>query len=140
MNTTNVTFTPWPHKILLPGKLPKDQVDLWATRLDVGQEIVGILSACISPDEIERAQHYVSERDRRRFKVARGFLRHLLTTYTGVPAHLHRFDYGARGKPRLPAMTSSLHFNVTHSGELAVIALTANREAGVDIEEVRPIY
>ena len=45
------------------------------------------------------------------------------------------FRYGAHGKPQLAG--SPLHFNISHSGALALIAL-AHVEVGVDVELPRP--
>jgi len=52
-----------------------------------------------------------------------------------------RFEYGRHGKPRLAvglvsASQPDLRFSVSHSGELALIALTVGREVGIDLEYV----
>src|SRR5262249_12725601 len=70
-----------------------------------------------------------------------GVLRHLLARYGAGPASELRFEYSARGKPRLPVEHNPalLEFNVAHSRGAAVIGVTRGRPIGVDVERVRPL-
>jgi 4'-phosphopantetheinyl transferase len=49
-----------------------------------------------------------------------------------------RFRYGPRGKPMLDAEDGLLRFNLSHSGDLALVAVSLGRDIGVDVERVRP--
>jgi phosphopantetheinyl transferase len=44
---------------------------------------------------------------------------------------------GERGKPMLAAPGPALHFNLSHSGELVLIAVCQDREVGVDVQRMR---
>jgi hypothetical protein len=47
-------------------------------------------------------------------------------------------EEGRFGKPMLAgAFEGALRFNVSHSGELALYAVSGEREVGVDVEEIR---
>jgi 4'-phosphopantetheinyl transferase len=62
--------------------------------------------------------------------------------YLNVPPNDVSFQFETYTKPRLaPSQTSAidLRFNVSHSGELALIAVTTGCEVGVDIEQIRPV-
>jgi 4'-phosphopantetheinyl transferase len=135
-----LVFAPWPHDGLPSEPLPEHEVELWAIGLEVSDALLERLVEDLSPDEEARARKFVFQRDRRRFQVARSFLRRLLSAYAGVPINQLRLSYGPRGKPGVdlngPRM---LQFNVAHSGEMAVLAITAGMQVGVDLEEVRPI-
>jgi 4'-phosphopantetheinyl transferase len=48
-----------------------------------------------------------------------------------------RIVVGPHGKPRLDG-TSALRFNLSHSGEHWLLAVAAEREVGIDVEELRP--
>jgi 4'-phosphopantetheinyl transferase len=90
--------------------------------------------ALLAIDERERADRFHFARDRDRFIAARAALRRVLGGYLGrAPAELE-FAYSAHGKPSI----GGLAFNVSHSNELALIAVTRGREVGVDIEWHRP--
>ncbi len=89
----------------------------------------------LSTDERQRAERFHFERDRRRFVVGRGLLRTVLGRYLQVSPDCLQFRYGPQGKPAL-AGGNGLHFNVSHSGELALYAVALEREVGVDIERI----
>ena len=64
--------------------------------------------------------------------------RPVLSAWLGVPEHELRFAKGPRGKPYLPDWPR-LHFNVSHSGELFVCAISETAEIGIDIERIREV-
>jgi 4'-phosphopantetheinyl transferase len=51
------------------------------------------------------------------------------------------FDYGPQGKPMLAGRLaeSGLHFNLAHSEDLALLAVTTAARIGIDVERVRPL-
>ncbi|HUI71404.1 MAG TPA: hypothetical protein VL354_12870 [Spirochaetia bacterium] len=57
----------------------------------------------------------------------------LVSQHTGCRVEDIHFTHGRYGKPLHPA----IHFNVSHSGGLALIALSPDRRVGVDIEKHR---
>jgi 4'-phosphopantetheinyl transferase len=93
----------------------------------------------LSPDERERARRYQFDSDRRRFTTTRSILRFLLCDYLKTTPDRVAFNYGEYGKPSLADPRTEIRFNVSHSGELALIAVAHGREVGVDIELLRPI-
>lgn len=99
------------------------------------------LSEVLSADERARAARFVFDRDRRRFTVTRACLRILLAKCCDVPPATIRFAYGTNGKPSLALdiAKSPVHFNVSHSQDLALIAMARDVALGVDVEAVRPV-
>jgi len=94
----------------------------------------------LAPDELARAARYRRTEHRERFVLARGLLRVLLARYTGLePGGLH-FAYGPYGKPALASTGGGerLQFNVSHTDEVALYAVSEQRTLGVDVERVRP--
>jgi 4'-phosphopantetheinyl transferase len=65
-------------------------------------------------------------------------LRRVLALYMDEPAEEIEFIEGEHGKPRLAAETPRLAFNLSHSGDLALVAVARDREVGVDVERVKP--
>ncbi len=131
-----LTWEPGP----LAPQLAPGEVHVWRLALDQPKALSRELRAWLSAEECQRADRFHRPRDGIRFVVGRAALRDLLGRYTGeVPANLS-FDTGPFGKPTLgkPAGTN-IHFNVSHSHGLAVIALSQGRELGIDLELMRPM-
>ena len=98
----------------------------------------GVLRSCwrlLASDERLRARRYRFEGGCRSFVVGRGAMRDILSRYVGTaPARL-RFAYTSAGKPHFPLETgSAVTFNLTHSSELAVLAVAKSIRVGVDVE------
>ena len=113
--------------------LQPGEVHVWRLVLDVSVEP---FLEVLQPDEIDRANRFHFERDRKRFAIARGFLRVLLGRYFQNDPKRVMFSYGAYGKPALE-QGGSLRFNMSHSNLVALYAFTDGREIGVDVEYVR---
>lgn len=98
----------------------------------------------LSPDELVRAKRFVKPRDRVRFARCRASVREILGRIQDIPPSALRFGTGPFGKPYLleggeGASPSSIEFNVTHSGGLALVAACRGRSIGIDLEQFRVI-
>jgi len=65
-------------------------------------------------------------------------LRRVLATYLGEEPERIRLGEGEHGKPRLEGGGERLEFNLSHSGALALVAISGEHPVGVDVERVRP--
>lgn len=88
--------------------------------------------ALLSADENTRARRFHFDRDRIRYVRGRGFLRHMLGQICGQDPDRLIFGSGAQGKPFLPG--SKLAFNLSHSRDLAVLAVSQTDALGIDLE------
>ncbi|MEL7060979.1 MAG: 4'-phosphopantetheinyl transferase superfamily protein [Acidobacteriota bacterium] len=120
--------------------LVRHDVQVWRIPL-VGSEstrrrLAGLLSA---PEQV-RAARFRRETHRRRFEFAHGGLRSVLSAYLERSPEGLRFDAGPGGKPFLVRSPGDLElcFNLSHSADLALLAVTAGREVGVDVERLDP--
>lgn len=109
-------------------------VELWTIALDGAPDPHEVER--LPPDERWRAGEIVVPAVRRRFVRARVALRRILGRRLGLPPHALAFTYGPTGKPAL-ADHPGLHFNLSHSGDFAVLALSTDGEVGVDVESTR---
>ncbi len=119
--------------------LADGEIHIWRACLRQDDAILRELSQCLSVDEQQRADRFYFQKDREHFVVARGALRDILGRYAGIAPERLRFSYDKYGKPTLSDETGGhlLCFNVSHSNELALFAVTRGREVGIDIEFVR---
>lgn len=135
MNSRNAEWISPTKSLTLAG----EEVHVWRTSLTRLPAQFESLRLLLAPDEISRAQHFYFERDRQHFIIARGMLRTILGGYLkSHPAQL-RFAYSEHGKPSLIDTDGSkrLRFNLAHSHELALFAVTRDREIGIDLEQIR---
>jgi 4'-phosphopantetheinyl transferase len=101
---------------------------------------MGDLLRTLAPDEIDRAARFQFAEHRQQYIYCRGLLRVILSRYLHVEPGQIQFRYATTGKPSLADVREAgdLHFNLSHSGGLALFAVTGGREIGVDLEKIRP--
>jgi 4'-phosphopantetheinyl transferase len=117
--------------------LSSHAVHVWTVPLGAAAKTLSGLSDLLSGDEHDRARRFHFERDAQRFMATRGAVRSVLAAYTQTAARDLRFRYSPQGKPSLAEPECDIRFNVSHSGELAVLAITREREIGIDIEYMK---
>lgn len=116
-------------------------VSVWEISLQVSPDTLSCYFECLCKDEQSRANRFRFRDDKRRFVVSRGVLRHLLGRQLSQPAAAVQLCYGKYGKPFIGQSCEAdcrFHFNFSHSGDLALCALSCQR-VGVDVEQVKPI-
>lgn len=95
------------------------------------------LAAGLGPAERERAERFHFAADRRRFVLSRLALRALLARPAAKATDTVDLQIGAHGKPALAV--PGPHFNLSRSGDAAVVALSTSHGVGVDLEQLRPL-
>jgi 4'-phosphopantetheinyl transferase len=133
-----ISNIPWP---MPPAgfSLGAHDVHVWTAALVLPPERVAMHEASLSSDEHARAARFLFARDRRRFVAGRGILRAILGCYLQRPPAQIRFNYNPRGKPSLAGLSSQeqIHFNLAHSDDLAVFAVSRIAGIGIDLEMLR---
>ncbi|HSR94480.1 MAG TPA: 4'-phosphopantetheinyl transferase superfamily protein [Solirubrobacterales bacterium] len=89
-------------------------------------------------EERERAARLRSPLARRRWQAARWALRTVLGRYLEEDPAEVLLRLGKHGKPMLAAPSPVLRFNLSHSADLALVAIAWEREVGVDVERIAP--
>jgi 4'-phosphopantetheinyl transferase len=133
MDVTLDQFKDWELK---PGHAKVWTFDLFADDLELNE-----LERCLSIDELVRAEGFKFSRDRRRYIAARSRLREILGGILGDAPEAIRFKYSIHGKPSLWGQAGAsrrLCFNVSHSGDLALVAVAWDLDLGVDLEMKQP--
>jgi 4'-phosphopantetheinyl transferase len=117
-----------------------DSADVFLFRVTLDVDFAGVseLKTLLAPEEILRAGRFVSPLHQTRFVVCRAALRVLVAGFLLQDPREIRFATGEYGKPRLADPDGAVQFNVSHSNELAVIAICRDRDLGVDIEYIDP--
>jgi 4'-phosphopantetheinyl transferase len=133
---------PAPRRAPQATALPRPQrrdVHLWELHLDQPPDAVVLLDAT----ERTRAQRFVHDLHRTRYIAAHAWLRRILGCYLACAPQDLEFVLGPHGKPELRAPWSAqrpapLRFNLSHSDNRALLAVSNDVAIGVDIEAIRP--
>lgn len=112
--------------------LSADEVHVWIFDLDKPAKDEHLLSQ----EEQKRADCFIKLDDQRRFRAAHTSVRRILGRYLNEPPLSLVFGASATGKPflRAPGPPHRVAFNLAHSARYGLLAVSRDREVGVDIE------
>ncbi len=125
----------WVVATTLP-QLTHQAVHIWSIPLAFDSQFD---ASCLSSDEKKRADTLIIPQKRQLFIAGRCCLRNLLSTYLDIAPKAIQLTYDLHGKPSLQSNQKRLYFNVSHSNNLMLVALTLNHSIGIDIELKRPL-
>ena len=123
-------------------RIEPDEVHVWRATDDSLSAEFETFMPLLSPDEQVRADAFKFEPDRIRFICCRGALRRLLGRYTGSPPGEIAFTCGPFGKPSIAPRSNDtatpLHFNLSHTKGMALLAFCGALPVGIDVEIIDP--
>src|SRR5688500_8563942 len=108
---------------------------VWRIRLGDRRD-ANALRGLLSDDERTRADSFDTDDRRMRYTAAHAWKRRILSHYVGIEPRALEFSADALGKPSLSgrAAAAGLHFNLSRSGDIALVALSCDGPIGVDVE------
>lgn len=119
---------------------PTDVPVIWLAWLTEAAADWAHLAGLLSADERVRRERFKAPGDQQRFLIGRGLLRLLAGAQLHLPPERVDLEYGPFGKPFIAPRPGqgTLHFNVSHSGNVVLLAFHLAQDVGVDVEQVRP--
>ncbi len=111
--------------------LNDSRIDLWQFSLEHEHHAADQL---LNADERARADRFYFSRHKRRFATARATLRIILSRYLNTAPERLEFSYNPHGKPSV-INSQKLQFNMSHTEDMAVLAIGKTFPMGVDIEK-----
>ena len=117
--------------------LPPAEIHVWQIPLGVDDEKRARCEAVLSESEKIRGAAFHRACDRTRFVVSHGCLRHILALYADEEPGELEFVISEFGKPHLRRGKGGVRFNMAHSEDVALVAVSGGSEVGVDIESLR---
>jgi len=123
--------------------LPAEEIHVIPVGLSSAPEVELLVRSILPEEDLAQAAVLRNPERRCRFLLTQALLRTLIAGYLSdardpiLPAEIV-LRRGASGKPHLPG-PAPLHFNLSHSGSLAIFAFSLDTEIGVDLEELRPM-
>jgi len=111
------------------------QVDIWRVALNLPVDSIERFSLSLSADETQRAGRFHFPAHRHRYILTHGALRDILARYLRCGPNQLRFSANPYGKPAL--LEQTLEFNLSHSADFALVAVSGAEQVGIDIEQIR---
>ena len=110
---------------------------MWRVDLALPEPTVSQLRDLLSTEEAARAERFRFPADQRRFVVAHAAVRSILGVCLDADPGRLAFSAAGGGKPFLagPGTAGAVRFNLSHSRDLALVAVSRGREVGVDLED-----
>ena len=121
---------------------PESTIHVWLISLTQPGDMYKSLTGLLSSSEQERAARFKFDQHHQRFVVAHAALRSILSQYLKTTPLNLQFVNGVDGKPKLAEefARSDVRFNLSHSFDVALLAVTRGREIGIDVELVKEDY
>jgi len=115
----------------LDYQINDQQIHIWT--VDVSNHLNPDFAAYLDNQESERAERFKFSKDRNCFIGSHVALRILLGKYCDCAPRAIAYEYTAYNKPTL-IDNNPIQFNLSHSHNQAIIAITKNHPIGIDIE------
>jgi len=121
--------------LLKSAKFEAGFVDVWSVNLAFDETALRLFSQTLSAQELSKLVSFKSQAQANRYLAVRGTLRRILAQYLGIEPVNLKFEVNAYGKPYLS--NASLFFNISHSKDRLLIAVSDFDQIGVDIERIK---
>jgi 4'-phosphopantetheinyl transferase len=129
---------PWQVVSSVPS-LPPGVIHVWRADVESLLPCVPYFDSLLDGGERVRGDAFHRPVDRMRHVVTRGVLRFLTGRYLDVAPRSLQFGAGAFGKPNCTSSESGhIVFNLSHSGDVVLIAFARDGDLGVDVERWNP--
>jgi len=115
-------------------------IHVWGYVLEGDARTIGRCNAWLSGEERLRAARFIRSEDQQQYILARGGLRFLLSSYTGLDPAALLMQQGPEGKPGLDIHgvgPQRVRFNLSHSHGRMLVGIASQRDVGVDLEQIR---
>ena len=119
--------------------LQRSEIHLWFADLNSLDRpaMINEVAHWLHGKENNRYNRYQSQSQREHFLFGRVLLKTILSKYIGCTPVDLKFDIDTRGKPFLSSSNIPLTFNLSHTDNRIVFAVSKNQDLGVDLEIIK---
>jgi len=134
------TPSTWDATTQFPS-IDSNTVAVWRINMSLIQsESFAKMRTCLSDREKQRLEKFSHANAAQQYLISRYATRNIIAHYLKCKTTEFDFEYNRYGKPSINAANhtlSRLHFNLSHSGDTILLALSAAAEVGIDVEHDR---
>ncbi len=112
------------------------EIHIWLNYLNVHEARIKHLYPLLTAAEKERSERFKFYKHRKAFIASHGFMHMVLANYLNIEADEIEFEHTQQGKPFLVESQNreNIQFNLSHSNNMAILAVCKQHEVGIDIE------
>jgi len=117
--------------------LAANEIHIWVTKPEEllgNDELLASYSTLLTSTETAKQQRYKFAKDRHDALITRAFVRDLLSYYADVAPQDWQFEKGNKDKPEVINCPLPLRFNISHTKNLIICAVTLEDDIGCDVE------
>jgi len=114
------------------------QIDVWKIKIPEFYSEEKYYYSLLNDAEKKRAEAFVTDKLTSRYTISQGALRVILADYLSIDPTNIIYSFGFHKKPFLADNPSNLQFNLTHSHDIALVAISFHDQVGVDVERLNP--
>ncbi|PKH87186.1 4'-phosphopantetheinyl transferase family protein [Colwellia sp. Bg11-28] len=117
--------------------LAANEIHIWVTKPEEllgNDELLATYSTLLTSTETAKQQRYKFAKDRHDALITRAFIRDLLSYYADVAPQDWQFEKGNKDKPEVINCPLPLRFNISHTKNLIICAVTLEDDIGCDVE------
>jgi 4'-phosphopantetheinyl transferase len=117
-------------------QIERGELHVWKAFFSEHKKNIEDFLRILSKEELHRARKFHFQKDSEKYIIGRALLRWILSQYTSIEPQDIEFTYTPYGKPVLQN-SRNFNFNVSHSNDVLLVALTADADVGIDVEYIR---
>lgn len=127
-----------PGNFLKMMPIKDDEVHIWISypRIICDPLMLDRYYELMSDEERARQQRYKLAKDKHNALITRALARTTLSCYLGIEPKRLIFSKSAKGKPEIIKPPIPLRFNLSHSSNMIVCAVSLKHDIGVDVEDI----
>ncbi|PKG84306.1 4'-phosphopantetheinyl transferase [Colwellia sp. 75C3] len=117
--------------------LASNEIHLWMTKPEEllgNDELLATYSTLLTSTELAKQQRYKFAKDRHDALITRAFIRDLLSYYADLSPQDWQFEKGSKDKPEVINCPLPIRFNISHTKNLIICAVTLEDDIGCDVE------
>ncbi|WP_057831034.1 4'-phosphopantetheinyl transferase family protein [Colwellia sp. TT2012] len=117
--------------------LANNEIHLWMTKPEEllgNDELLTTYATLLTSKETAKQQRYKFVKDRHDALITRAFIRDLLSYYADIAPQDWQFEKGEKDKPEIVNCPLPLRFNISHTKNLIICAITLEDDIGCDVE------
>ena len=118
--------------------LDENEIHIWNYTLKPDKKLAEFYFDNLTEEEKDKAEKIIIKEVKYRNILSRVITKKILANYLDKKLNRIHYCYNRFGKPGLSSEINpmNLNFNISHSGDLGIIAISKNNPVGIDIEQI----